>query len=66
VGHIEDIVVHCDYRKYGLGKKIIQYLTALSEQNGCYKTILDCSEENAGFYEKCEYDRKGVAMGKYV
>jgi ribosomal protein S18 acetylase RimI-like enzyme len=66
VGHIEDIVVHCDYRKYGLGKKMIQSLTALSEQNGCYKTILDCSEENAGFYEKCEYNRKGVAMGKYV
>ena len=66
VGHIEDIVVHCDYRKYGLGKKMIQCLTALSEQNGCYKTILDCSEENAGFYEKCEYSRKGVAMGKYV
>ena len=24
VGHIEDIVIHLDFRKYGLGKKMIQ------------------------------------------
>ena len=66
VGHIEDIVVHQFYRKFGLGKKMIHLLTKCSEKEGCYKTILDCSEENVGFYEKCGYEKKGIQMAKYV
>ena len=65
VGHIEDIVVHEKMRGYGLGKKIIEHLSEESKKMGCYKTILDCSDENVGFYEKCGYKRKGAQMAKY-
>jgi len=65
VGHIEDIVVDKDYRGYGLGKKIIEYLTNYAKEQECYKCILDCSEDNVKFYEKCGYIRKGVEMGCY-
>lgn len=41
---------------------MIEALVALSRQYGCYKVILDCSEENAAFYEKCGLSRKGVQM----
>lgn len=46
VGHIEDIAV--DERQQGkkLGLRIIQALTAISENSGCYKTILNCSDKN--------------------
>ena len=46
VGHIEDIAV--DERQQGkkLGLRIIQALTYISENAGCYKTILNCSDAN--------------------
>lgn len=31
-------------------------------QQGCYKVILDCSEANQAFYEKCGLTRKEVQM----
>jgi phosphoacetylglucosamine mutase len=65
VGHIEDIVIHTDYRKHGLGKRMVHALTSISSELGCYKTILDCSEENSGFYEKCDFEIKGTQMAKY-
>ena len=34
----------------------------MAKQNGCYKVILDCSESNVGFYEKCGFDNKGYQM----
>ena len=40
-------------------------LTKAAEVCGCYKVILDCSEENAGFYERCGYSRKEIQMAKY-
>lgn len=65
VGHIEDIVVHENTRGYGLGKILINHLSEESKNLGCYKTILDCSDENVGFYEKCGYKKKGAQMAKY-
>ena len=65
VGHIEDIVVHEKTRGAGLGKKLIEKLTEESKKQGCYKCILDCSEENVPFYEKCSYVKKGIQMGIY-
>lgn len=65
VGHIEDIVVNSKYRGYGLGKKMIELLTEYAKEQGCYKCILDCSDENVGFYEKCDYVRKGAQMAIY-
>lgn len=38
-------------------------LLALQEA-GCYKVILDCSEENVPFYEKCGLIKKEVQMVK--
>jgi len=65
VGHIEDIVVDDKYRGYGLGKEMIRILTDYSMKEGCYKCILDCSDENVRFYEKCGYERKGAQMSLY-
>ena len=48
VGHIEDIVVDKSMQGHKLGLRIINALTEISEAKGCYKTILNCSEDNAG------------------
>ncbi|EFJ49388.1 hypothetical protein VOLCADRAFT_47170, partial [Volvox carteri f. nagariensis] len=62
VGHIEDVVVDPAYRGKKLGLKLISALVDTAREAGCYKTILDCSEDNAPFYEKCGLTRKGVQM----
>jgi glucosamine-phosphate N-acetyltransferase len=46
VGHIEDIAVDKKQQGKKLGLRIIQALTYISENSGCYKTILNCSDDN--------------------
>ena len=39
---------------------------AALQEAGCYKVILDCSEENVPFYEKCGLTKKEVQMVRCV
>ena len=50
---IEDVAVDEEYRGLGLGKMLIEDLLKISVEKNCYKTILNCSDENIKFYEKC-------------
>ncbi|KAI5818841.1 acyl-CoA N-acyltransferase [Pyronema omphalodes] len=65
VGHIEDITVQSSEQGKKLGLRIIQTLDHIAQQVGCYKCILDCSEKNQPFYEKCGYKLAGVQMARY-
>jgi glucosamine-phosphate N-acetyltransferase len=65
VGHIEDIAVAKDQQGKKLGLRVIQALDYVAEQVGCYKTILDCSEANEGFYVKCGFRKAGLQMAHY-
>ncbi|PYH97668.1 acyl-CoA N-acyltransferase [Aspergillus ellipticus CBS 707.79] len=65
VGHIEDIAVAKNQQGKKLGLRIIQALDFVAEKVGCYKTILDCSETNEGFYQKCGFKRAGLEMAHY-
>lgn len=65
VGHIEDIAVAKDQQGKKLGLRLIQALDFIAEKVGCYKTILDCSEANEGFYIKCGFKRAGLEMAHY-
>jgi len=66
VGHIEDIAVDKSQQGRKLGLRIIQALTGISENSGCYKTILNCSDSNIPFYEKCGFQKKENEMAKYA
>lgn len=50
VGHIEDIAVDKGQQGKKLGLRVIQALTTISENSGCYKTILNCSDSNIREY----------------
>ncbi|KAJ5946013.1 Acyl-CoA N-acyltransferase [Penicillium verhagenii] len=65
VGHIEDIAVEKGQQGKKLGLRIIQALDFVAAQVGCYKSILDCSEANEGFYVKCGFKRAGLEMAHY-
>ncbi|KAF4629067.1 hypothetical protein G7Y89_g9082 [Cudoniella acicularis] len=64
-GHLEDIAVAADQQGKKLGASMIQALDLIAEQLGCYKTILNCSPETEGFYEKCGYKKSGSEMHHY-
>jgi len=57
VGHIEDVVVMEEYQKKGIGGKLVIALLDYAEKLTCYKTILNCLEENIPFYEKLGFKR---------
>jgi glucosamine-phosphate N-acetyltransferase len=65
VGHIEDIVVHKDYRRNGFGKMLINILMEYAKKNNCYKVILDCSIDVKNFYINCGFKEKGIEMSRY-
>jgi len=52
VGHIEDVAVDKNFQGQKIGKKIIEYLLEFAKNRGCYKTILDCTDDVKPFYEK--------------
>ena len=55
VGHIEDVVVANRTRAKGIGKSLVERCIEFCRTNGCYKVILDCSNENIPFYENCGF-----------
>jgi glucosamine-phosphate N-acetyltransferase len=65
VGHLEDVIVDRDYRKYGLGKFIIERIIKIARERGCYKLIGDCKSELLGFYEKNGFESKCVQISIY-
>lgn len=63
VGQIEDVVVNEEYRGLYLGKRIIEKLVDIGIHDfHCYKILLNCHDENIGFYEKCGFDIAGTSM----
>ena len=62
VGHIEDVVVRKKHQGEGAGQQIINALLAYAEKKGCYKTILDCTDEVMPFYEKLGFKRHSNSM----
>ncbi len=65
VGHLEDVVVDKDYRKYGLGKFIIEKIIKIAKEIGCYKLIGDCKSELLGFYQKNGFKSECVQISIY-
>jgi glucosamine-phosphate N-acetyltransferase len=65
-GHIEDVVTDKSVRGLGIGKLLIDSLITLASMVGCYKVLLDCSEDNVPFYERCGLKRKEVQMVRYL
>ncbi|MHC5739173.1 GNAT family N-acetyltransferase [Nostoc sp.] len=64
-GIIENVVTHPDYRRQGLGTRVLHYALALAWQQQCYKVMLlsgSKREETLHFYEKAGFKR-GVKTG---
>ncbi len=64
VAHIEDVAVHPDFQRRGIGKALVGYLEEQAREKGCYKTILDCFDHLEVFYGKCGYRKYSIQMRK--
>ena len=62
VGHIEDVVVDKESRKTGVGRMIISHLVDIAKSSRCYKVILNCSDDNVAFYDRCGFHLSGNEM----
>ena len=62
VGHIEDVVVRKEYRGKEIGQKVVKALLAYAKKQGCYKTVLDCTDDLVPFYEKMGFKRHSNSM----
>jgi glucosamine-phosphate N-acetyltransferase len=62
VGHIEDVAVKSKYQGRGIGFALVKHATEKAASMGCVRTVLDCSDENKGFYEKLGYSFFGNCM----
>lgn len=61
---IEDVAIHKNYRGFGYGKNLVDYICEFAKKKGAYKCILYCSTYNVKFYEKCGFKHKSCLMRK--
>jgi GNAT superfamily N-acetyltransferase len=40
IGFVENIVTHRDYRRQGLGRRVLEAAIAFARARGCYKVLL--------------------------
>ncbi len=65
VSHIEDIIIHPEYRTNKLGSKLLLLAIDFSKNFGCYKVILDARDDARGFYEKFGFQKRSEGMAIY-
>jgi len=52
VGHIEDLAVHRDRQRQGIGTALVKHLLQEAKQLGCRRIVLDCREELVPFFAR--------------
>ncbi len=65
VGHIEDIVIDTNFRGQHIAQTILSMLKSYCIAKNCYKVILDCDPDLQTFYQKNDFEIKGIQMAKY-
>ncbi len=65
MGHIENVFVDPNYRKRGIGEKIVNELLARSKRKKCYRVDLNCKAELEKFYKKMDFKEKHICMNIY-
>ena len=57
---IDNVIVHEDYRKMGIGKQLMKQAEVWAKKNNCFKIIVVSNNkfESGGFYKKCGFENK--------
>jgi ribosomal protein S18 acetylase RimI-like enzyme len=56
---IENVVVHTEYQKRGVGRTLMNEAMKIAKESNCYKIMLlsGSDNKNHAFYEKLGFDR---------
>lgn len=66
VAHIEDLCIDKHFQMLGYGRILLNYLQSIAVKEKCYKIILNCSDKNIPFYERCGFNSVNVEMSVYL
>ncbi len=67
LGHVDELVVDENIRGQGIGKKLIERITEIAQENSCKKIELDSAfqRKNAhSFYESIGYENRAYLFSK--
>lgn len=64
--HIEEICVHPDHQWKGVGTLLMKHAIQVWRDLWCYKALLNCDADNAGWYERFWFEQKEVEMKMYL
>lgn len=62
MGHIENILVHENYRGKGFGEIIVKKLLEIAKEKKCYRVDLICKPELEYFYLKNDLKNNNIGM----
>ena len=65
VCHIEDLVIHKEHRKQGIGSAMLSFAKKEAKKVGCYKVILNCDVAFVDSYKKNDFNIYSNGM-KYI
>lgn len=60
--HLEDVIVHPDYRGKGIGEQLIQNAIKEAEKWGCYKIMATVWTKSIPYFEKLGFDAHDTGM----
>lgn len=64
VALVEDVAVRRSCQGKGYGRKLVDFLVSKAAREGCYKVILNCSDDKEPFYNKCGFSYHSLCMRK--
>jgi len=62
MAHIEEVVVHKDHQRRGIGTTLVRHLTEVARDLDCYKVVLNCFRHVAPFYGRIEYAEQDIGL----
>ncbi|MDP9082741.1 MAG: GNAT family N-acetyltransferase [Pseudomonadota bacterium] len=68
VAHLNLLAVAAEHRRQGLGRQLIEWLTASAIEAGVFRINLELRTHNEAariFYERLGFDQQGVVQGYY-
>jgi ribosomal protein S18 acetylase RimI-like enzyme len=68
IGYIENVIIDKNYRRKGIGKKLMETAISYAKENNCYKVVLQSETKRTDahkFYEKTGFNGKSKRAFDY-
>ena len=65
MGHIENLLIHENYRGNGYGELLVKKLSDTANNMKCYRVDLTCNIELENFYKKNNFNTNSVSMSLF-